>query len=223
MDRHQTSCFTCCDTVRPDRTSPFHLLLRRKASERPRSDSITAHRRTLYRKALPRLQDNHREAKENGASGQSKTGSGTHERAWTGWVSTGAQYFQTSPGTHKIPLSTKRHGNQTSYAGVELRHHVHPFARRLCLPDSRHRLVQPTGALPPSLEQPRWQLLHRSLRRGDSLLWEAGDLQYRSRGTVFLKGVRQCGIEQKHSVQHGRQRKSPRQYLRGTTMEVSEV
>jgi len=223
MDRQRTSCSTSYGAVRSYKARSFHLLLRNEVAERARFSAATTHRRALYRETFSRLQNNCRKVTEDGPSGQPETSARTHEGAWIGGMSTRSKHLQVAPRTHEIPLSFEGHGNQIPAAGVEFRHHVHPFARRLCLPHSDHRLVQPIGTFPSSVKQPRWQLLHRGSGGGNYSLWETRDLQYRPRGAVFLSTICRCCVEQKHSVQHGWQRPGSRQYLRGTTVEVGEI
>ena len=223
MDRHRTPCFTGCSTVRSHRAPSLHILLCSKTLASARSDLTAARRQALHRETLARLQNDCCKTEKDGAPDQSKASARAHGRAWIGWVSTRSQYLQATSGTPEVSLPLKRPGNHAADASLEHRHHVHPVARRLCLPHSSDRLAQPAGACPSPFEQPRQQLLHRSLRRGNRSVREAGELQYRSGGAVFFGGICQCSAEQKYSVQHGWQRSSPRQHLRGTAMEVCKI
>lgn len=223
MDRRHTQQPLDSSSVQTHRATPFKLLLCASSPECLRSDAYETCRRALYGEALLRLSADHAKSAERRTRRQPKTDPRDHAKPGPGWESTRPQYLEGPPGSPQIPVPPARPQDPRTSAGVEHRHHVHPVVGWLCVSRSGDGLVQSSRALTPALKQPRHQLLPRGFRGSDRSLRSTWYLQHRPGGAVHLTGVCKCSTQQRHSLQHGRSRKSTRQYLCRAPMEISEV
>lgn len=199
------------------------LLLQAGATNRLRTVAHESDRRDLYGKALLWFSENYPDSSKGRTQRQSQTNSKDHARLGALWEQTRPQYLETPSTTCQISVSSPKLYNLRPITGLEHRYHVHPSTKWFCLPGCCNRLVQSAGALAPLIKQSRNSVLLGSLRRGDCQLWEARNLQHRSRGTVHIGRVRECSAWQKYSLQHGWQRKGSRQYFRRKTLEVCKI
>lgn len=223
MDRRQIHAALCCSSMCPHRADPFHLLLSAKASEQHRSASNDASRRDLHREAVLRVAKHRCGITEEGVQRQSQTDSGDHARAGVSWAAARTSHVQKSPGASQVPLLIEGCCDLQTDASMELRHHVHSSAGGLCVSHGSDRLVQSICRFSQAVEQPGGCLLYRGFRGSGRALRETRDIQHRSRGPVLLDRICQCGTEQGDTIQHGRERKSPRQCFRGALVEISKV
>ncbi len=223
MDRKGSSRSFDQGSMRPDRIVPGQLLLPSGSRGCAQSRAHETHRRDLHRKALQWLQSDHSEVAQGRIRGQSQTNSGAYADTWIGRDATRTKHLKESSGTPQVPLSFARHPDSTALGGVEFGYNIHSSARRLYLPRSGHRLVQPISSRVSSLKQPGRRVLRGSLRGSYRALRTANDFQYRPRRAVFLAPICQCRIEQRNPFQHGWTRASARQHLCGAPMEIREI
>jgi len=211
------------DAMRPDRIAPGQLLLPSGSRGCAPSRAHEARRRDLHRNALQRLQSDHPEIAQGRVCGQSQTNPGAYADTWTGRNAAWTKHLQKSSGTPQVPLSFARPPDSAAFGGVEFGYNIHSPARRLYLPRSRHRLVQPISSRISSLKQPGRCLLCGSLRGSYRVLRKADDFQYRPRRAVFFAPICQCRIEQRNPVQYGWTRASARQHLCGASVEIRKI
>ena len=110
-----------------------------------------------------------------------------------------------------------------SPASVEFIRHIYPTEKRLCLSRRCNGLVQSTSSFASTLEQSGHSFLSRSVRGGHCHLRPAEYFQHRPRSTVHLTRVCECGTQQGHPIQHGRERESPRQYFCRTFVAIGKI
>lgn len=223
MDKYHSQRSLACSSMQTPWAPSFELLLRAGGAECLRSCPHESSRRDLHRVAFLRFPKDYAGVAKRRTPNQSQTDTGDYAEPWTGWESTGSQHLKGPSRPSQVSISSTRSRDLSSPASMELGHHVYPIEKRLCLPRCRNRLVQSTGTLPSSLEQSGDSFLSGGIRGGHSHLWTAGYFQYRPRSAVHLSRVCECGSQQGHPVQHGRTRKSPRQYFRRASMEVGKI
>jgi len=223
MDRKRTQQPFGHSPMRTHRATSCKLLLRAGASKRLRPPARETSRRDLYGNTFLWLSADPAQSAERRAHRQSEADSGDHANTRVDWTATWPQYLKKSSDSPQVSIPSEEPLDLWALTGVEYRHHVHPFTKRLRVPRSGDRLVQSPRALVPAFEQSGHQFLSGGFRGGDRPLWSARHFQHRPGGTVHLTGVRECGTQQRHSVQHGRSRAGTRQHLRRTFMEVCEI
>lgn len=223
MDRKRSSRSFDQGAMCTHRIAQSQLLLSSCSGRCDQSRAHETHRRDLYRTTLQWLQGDRSEIAQGRIPGQPQTNPRTHAKAWIGWDSARAKHIQEPSRTSQIPLSFAWPFDSATFGRVEYGHHVYPPARRLCLPCSSHRLVQPPGSCISPLKQSGRRILLGRLRRSCRVLWKASDFQYRSRRAVFFAAICQCHIEQRDPIQHGWAWASSRQHLCGAPMEVGKI
>jgi len=202
---------------------PIKLLLRAGATNRLRFVAHEPSGRDLYGKTFLWFAKDYPCPSKRRTQCESQTNSKDHARIRALREPARSQHLKTPSTTCQISVSSQRLCNLRPITGLEHRYHIHPSEKRLCVSGCCNGLVQSTGTVTSSIKQPRNSILLGSLRGGDCNLWEAGNFQYRSRSTIHIRRVRESSASQKHSVQHGWQRKSTRQCFRRKALEVCEI
>lgn len=212
-----------CRTVPASWAAPIELLLLSSISNKARSNAHESSRRDLYRETLLWFSKNPASSSKRRTSCQSQAHPRDNEKAQSRWKSTRSKHFKISSTTCQIPLSSKRLFNRWPPASMEHRYHIYSLKKRFCLSCGCNGLVQSTCTLPSSFKQFRNGFLLGRFRRGDSNTWETGNFQYGSRSTVYIRRICEGSIEQKYSPEHGRKRKSARQYFCRASLEIGKV
>ena len=223
MDTQKSTRAVCGSPVPAPWYFPFQLLLQAGVGKRIRATVDTPGRRTLYDMAVLWLTEDRPGVEERGAGRQPQAHTTNHEAAGYRKQSARTKYLKASSRAHQVPLFAEWAAPIESSRGVELRYHLHPTSTGVCVSRSCDRLVQPTCAVPPSVEQPGDKLLSRSFRGGYRMLRLSQNLQYRPRCTIYFSAVRQCCCPEKYPLQHGRARPSLGQYFCRTPVEICEV
>lgn len=223
MDSRLTKPTFDHSSVQTNRAVSIELLLQAGTTIRLRSLAHESSGRDLYGKALLRFSENYPDSSKRRTQRESQTHSEDHAKPGTLRKSARPQYLEASSRARQIPISSPRVFNFRPITGLEYRYHVHSPKKRLCLSGCGNRLVQSAGTLAPLIKQPGSSVLFGSLRRGNCELWEARNLQYRSRGTIHVGRICERSAWQKYSLQHGWQRKGSRQYFCRTTVEISKI
>lgn len=223
MDRQRTHGIIGSCSMQAPECSALQLLLQERAGQGVGVATDASRRRALYGTAFFRFAQNHSAIEKRGSQGQPQAHPKDYAATGPKQQSARTQYFKTAPGAYQVPLSAQWRRFISTSGGLEHRHHVYPATKWLRIPGCSDRLVQPPRTIPSALQQPRGKLLPRCLRGGDRTLWTAQNLQYRSRGAIYLKGVRAGGSRSKYSLQHGWTGTSFRQRVCRTAMEIGQV
>lgn len=219
MDRKRSRRSLDQGAMRPGWIAESTPLLPSRAERSLQSSANEAHRRNLYREALPWLQGHYSEIAKRGLRRQSQTNSRTHAKNGVGRDATRTQYVQTSPRTSEISLFAERPPNFKPPAGVEYRYNVYSAARRIYLPHGSDRLVQSTGLSLSPLKQFGRHILHRGCRGSNREVRKTSNFQYRPGSPIFFPPICQRCIEQRNSFQHGWTRACTRQCFCRAPME----
>lgn len=223
MDRRPQHGINSSGSMQTLGCATLKLLLQEYAYQGVRTAADAPCRRDLYNTAFFGISQDHPGAEKRRPQGQSQTCPADHATARVKQQSTRAQHLKIASGTHQVPLPAQWRSSLSASGSLEHRHHIYPAAKRICVPCRSNRLVQSPGAILSTLEQPGDKFLPRGLRRGHRTLWKTPNLQYRSRGAIYLKRVRASSCESKHSLQHGWAWACSRQRIRGTAMEIGQV
>lgn len=210
----------CCTAVPLIRATKKQFLLFSKRGIGTQSYPYESNRRDSYKVAVLWLETCCRCTEERGIRDKSKEGS-------TPFASHGALGYHTIPkyleklfNAQKVPLSAQGLANRAATAGCQLRYHIHSLARWLCLSCGSHRLVQSNDFVLEAFKQPRWGLLHRSVR-GSFGVGKTRDFQYRSGSTIHLERLCRSSPFSGSATKYGWQGKSSRQCICRKILEVS--
>jgi len=223
MDRDRSSPVFRSGSMHSTGIVPSFVLLQSSPTERRRAVFSAPYRRALHGTSVLWISENSSRARSRRLSGQSQEGADNHARAWAGWMPARSQHLSQSAGASEVSVPFKGAADCKTWPGVEHGYHLYPFARRICIPDSSHRLVQSPGIGKPSFKQLGWLVLPRSSGASIREIRPARDFQHGSRGTVHVCRICERGAESWNSIQHGWARTSSRQYFCRATMEVAEV
>lgn len=223
MHRRQLQQSFNYSAMRVDRARTLKLLLRRENTSKLRPFSDETCRRGLHGMALLWFSQNYAGAEKGRAYSQPEAYPEKHAISWIGRSTARPKYLENPPAAQNISLSSERGKCFQTLASLEHRHHLYSFAGRLCISRCSDGLVQSICTFSSSFEQPRNKFLFGSSRRGSGRIWLSGNFQHRPRSTVHITRVCQCDTEEWNSLQHGRQRKSVRQYFCGAPLEIGEV
>lgn len=201
----------------------FQLLLQKHSSQSVGDPTHATCRRDLYGKAFSWFAQNYSRVEEGRLRCQSQAYPENYATVGGGWQSARPQHLQATSGTHQVSLFARECDTDGAIRGVEHRYHIYPTAKRTCVSRRRYRLVQPSCAVPSSFQQLRNKLLLGCSRRCDRKAWKAQNLQHRSGSAIYLERVRSSDYQPRYSFQHGWKRKSFRQCICRTSMEVREV
>ena len=223
MDRYRTQRSLACGSMQTHGTPALESLLRAGGAERLRPRTHGAGRRDLHGMAFLRFPANSAGTTEGREPNQSQMSAGDYAGTRTRWESTRPQYLKGSSRPSQVSVSPPRSRDPKSPASVEFRHHIYPTEKQLCLSRRCNGLVQSTSSFASTLEQSGHSFLSRSVRGGHCHLRPAEYFQHRPRSTVHLTRVCECGTQQGHPIQHGRERESPRQYFCRTFVAIGKI
>ena len=223
MDTRRKHRSLNCSAMQTSRVTSIELLLRAGIANRVRPPAHELCRRDLYRETLLWFSKNYAQASERRTQCQSQAHPKSDAQAELGRKPTRSPHFKGSPGTCQVPVSPTQLSNLWTTASVEHGHNVYSPTKWICLSCCCNRLVQSSGTLSSSFQQPGTGFLFGGLRGSDCHLWKARNIQYRPGCTVHLPGVCERGTWQKHSFQHVRKRKSARQYFCRAPLEIGKI
>lgn len=191
MDRDTARASISSLPVPTHRDSQSKLLLRACATKRVRAIAHEESRRDLHCVALLRLKEDSDRVTERRAHGQQEACTGAYEENGVSGHPSWSQHFSQEPRAQGVSLSTEGTRYYEAIESMEHRHHLHQITEWIRISGGHHRLVQQNGAILPSFEQPRGNVLSRGFRRSIEGTWNARDLQHRSRCAIHLYRV--CG------------------------------
>ena len=217
MHRTQSSCSERVTAVPVDRPSAQQLVLRarRRITREPRADEAD-------RRAVPQVPVLRDEEGMRAVRNQSEAGSATYAADGARGRTPEAIDQPPRPRAQDLSLFAAGYHHHTARPGLGERHHLHPIAAWLPLPDGGDGPLQPQRSVVEALQHSGRRLLCGRTRRG-FVASTPRDLQYGSRSPVHVTGLHEPIREEWCGHLDGRSRPSPRQRVDGAALAVTEV
>jgi len=183
-------------------TGAFDVLLRAGGAEQRELGVDAGDRRAVLEAAVLRLAADDGLAFRAGMGGQREAG-GTAD-AGDGFAGdvTGTAHQSSPSRASSLPVFTEGHEDRAAQPGLVLRHHLRADAARVFVSGGGDGLVQSLRAFLGAVQHTGGAFLCAGVggRAGDG---PAGDLQHRSRGAVYQRGVYREAPRRRDTNQHG--------------------
>src|SRR5882672_3016963 len=153
--------------------------------QRPCADAAAG--RAVHRLAISRIAADDCAAAGCGVSRQPQAGAAADAPNGHRGTRAEAEDDETRARAQDLPIPAAQPGDRPAEPGVGGRHHLPPDRARVPLPGGGDRLGEPGGAGVAAVEHDGYFVLHRRARGSIGPLWQARNLQHRSRQPVHQR------------------------------------